>query len=99
MLLQCAAGRDRCTEADEGSPPGKHTKTVADFIHTELIQPQKDSRSQILLTDLAYFLEVELWQGMEPVGQLSEVEEFHLKPEVEMHIRVNDEAWKGKDAK
>ncbi len=35
---------------------------------------------QVLLTDLAYFLEVELWQGVEPVGQLSEVEKLHLKP-------------------
>ena len=32
------------------------------------------------LTDLAYFLEVELRQGVEPVGQLSEVEKLHLKP-------------------
>ena len=31
-------------------------------------------------TDLAYFLEVELGQGMEPVGQLSQVEELHLEP-------------------
>lgn len=38
----------------------------------------------LLLTDLAYFLEVELWQGMEPVGQLSEVEKLHLKPESEI---------------
>lgn len=36
--------------------------------------------SQGLLTDLAYFLEVELGQGVEPVGQLSEVEKLHLKP-------------------
>lgn len=53
------------------------------FIHTDL---------QILLADLAYFLEVELWQGMEPVGQLSEVENFHLKPKVESHVGVNGEA-------
>lgn len=28
MQLRCAAGRDRCTEADEGSPPAQATKTL-----------------------------------------------------------------------
>lgn len=36
-------------------------------------------------TDLADFLEVELWQGMEPVGKLSEVEKLHLKPGPDTH--------------
>lgn len=37
-------------------------------------------------TDLAYFLEVELRQSMEPVSQLSKVEELHLKPEIDKNI-------------
>lgn len=54
------------------TPPHTH--------RTHLVTLQSPSSSQGLLTDLAYFLEVELWQGMEPVGQLSEVEKLHLKP-------------------
>lgn len=105
MLLRCAAGRERCTEADEGSPPREQTPTVYCVLltpHTQNLSSQnthKDSSCQIVTTDLAYFLEVELWQGMEPVGQLSEVEEFHLKPKVELHTRVNEEAWKGREGK
>lgn len=38
------------------------------------------TRMIFVITDLAYFLEVELRQGVEPVGQLSEVEKLHLKP-------------------
>lgn len=51
-----------------------------------LVTLQYSSGSQGLLTDLAYFLEVELRQGMEPVGQLSEVEKLHLKPGSEIQI-------------
>lgn len=36
---------------------------------------------------------------MEPVGHLSEVEEFHLKPKGDLHIRVNEGSWKGRDGK
>lgn len=61
-----------------------HTRTHRAY----LVTLQCSSSSQGLLTDLAYFLEVELWQGMEPVGQLSEVEKLHLKPESEIQTEV-----------
>lgn len=67
--------------------------------HTEgayLVTHKCSSSSQGLLTDLAYFLEVELRQGMEPVGQLSEVEKFHLKPRGEFQTEVNEEERKEK---
>lgn len=115
-LRRCAADTDRCTGADEKSPPGgnkKQTKKKPAFICKDtvtvsfvpshsvscgtctrthrayLVTLQRSSSSQGLLTDLAYFLEVELWQGMEPVGQLSEVEKLHLKPESESTDRLN----------
>lgn len=61
--------------------PHTHTHTAY------LVTLQYSSSSQGLLTDLAYFLEVELWQGVEPVGQLSEVEKLHLEPGSERKIK------------
>lgn len=48
--------------------------------HRAYLFTRHHSSSPQNVTDLAYFLEVELWQSMEPVGQLSEVEKLHLKP-------------------
>lgn len=57
-----------------------HTHTVGTNT-AYLVKLQNSSSSHGLPTDLAYFLEVELRHGMEPVSQLSEVEKLHLKPE------------------
>lgn len=70
------------------SLPNAHTcrtytnRRVRAHTHAQafLVTLLNSSGSQGLLTDLAYFLEVELRQGMEPVRQLSEVEKLHLKP-------------------
>lgn len=58
----------------------KPTHTDARMYTAYLVTLLNCSSSQGFLTDLAYFLEVEFWQGMQPVGQLSEVEKLHLKP-------------------
>lgn len=50
------------------------------IVFAQHTQRYQSSVSHSLSTDLAYFLEVDLRQGVKPVGQLSEVKELHLKP-------------------
>lgn len=76
-----AADTDRCTAADGKAPPEKQN-TLQLFASFLAEQVHVWWGSAVGITNLAYFLEVELWQGMEPVGQLSEVEKLHLKPTV-----------------
>lgn len=66
-------------------------RNIHKLTHTHtayLVTLFNSSSSQDFLTDLANFLEVEFWQGMQPVGQLSEVEKLHLKPELEIYIQT-----------
>lgn len=85
-----------CTVSLLQSHTHTHMHTCTHAQGAYLVTHKCSSSSQGLLTDLAYFLEVELWQGMEPVGQLSEVEKFHLKPRGEFQTEVNEEERKEK---
>lgn len=74
-----AADTDRCTAAGGKALPEKQN-TLSFLPRLWQIGHMRMMRRSAGITNLAYFLEVELWQGVEPVGQLSEVEKLHLKP-------------------